>query len=60
MSETEGALAVEPAIQPPVGTDPDWAEKVELAIRARRVAEEHWKGKSLISPQSWPVRLCQG
>ncbi len=60
MSELEGAQALEPAIQPPVGADPDWAEKVDLAIQARLVAAERWKGKTATSPQSWPFLLHRG
>jgi hypothetical protein len=60
MSDHEAVLAGAPAIQAPPGTDASWAQKIDLAIHARLVAEERWKGKSPVSPQSWPFSLHQG
>ncbi|MGH9127917.1 MAG: hypothetical protein ACRDY2_02880 [Acidimicrobiales bacterium] len=60
MSITDEALAAQPAIQPPVGTDPDWAEKVALATRERLAAAERWKGKPPTAPQTWPIILRHG
>ncbi len=60
MSMTEEALAAQPAILAPPGTDPDWAEKVALATRERLAAAERWKGKPPTAPQTWPILLRQG